>query len=431
MLEFLNHPDLKNFTTEFAPGENVFLEGDQSNDIYILVSGQLDVLKGDKKISELTEPGSLVGEVSFLLESARTASVVARTPVKAISIPNSKVAILWKEFPDFAVKLTRILARRLQETTEIAHGFREFCDRMPDAVIMTDSNLKIISWNQSAEKLYGRTWDQMRHKSIDEIYDNQAVFQKFVAELKANGKMHEQTLKINHPTDNWRFVSTSTTDLHDSHNHTQGFLFVGRDVTGHHQLEKKHRKVKNWLTPLVCLLIFLALINLWRQPEKTIQPAPLKVEQNLFNTKLSRDYAALQMALALPLTNRNLTSIKTISTNYFDQQSPEQYGITGLLLLNEEKNIIFHYSPTTGNGPKITGKSYDGVQFKPEDTETKDRPSLFMVSRGTQNDKGVEAAFPISYQSTRQGWIVFQLDMKTIDKEFNLDLNSLSTLPLL
>ena len=57
-----------------AAGDAVVREGESAGAIWVLVSGSLEVLKGQVVVNTITRPGSLVGEVSVLLNS------VLRTP---------------------------------------------------------------------------------------------------------------------------------------------------------------------------------------------------------------------------------------------------------------------------------------------------------------------------------------------------------------
>ena len=85
--EIINNPDLNKYLNSFESGQTIFLEGDDSQDLFILVSGQVDVIKGKEKISEITGAGALFGEMSFLLGARRTATIKARDEVKTIRIP--------------------------------------------------------------------------------------------------------------------------------------------------------------------------------------------------------------------------------------------------------------------------------------------------------------------------------------------------------
>jgi PAS domain-containing protein len=176
----LNNPGLVNYLTRFKSDQIIFLGGDDSQDLYILVSGQVAVFKGDKKIRELTKKGSLFGEVSFFLGSTRTASVRTKNDVSVLRIPKEEITIFLDEFPEAAREITRHLAQWLDETSQLLYGLKEFCDQLPDAVILTDRNGKILTWNSTAETLYGRSWQQMRNADTAEIYEDPQAYNKFL-----------------------------------------------------------------------------------------------------------------------------------------------------------------------------------------------------------------------------------------------------------
>ena len=60
------NPDLNRYVASFHPSHTLMVEGDDSQDLFILLSGKLDILKGDKKIYEMTEKGSIFGEMSLI-----------------------------------------------------------------------------------------------------------------------------------------------------------------------------------------------------------------------------------------------------------------------------------------------------------------------------------------------------------------------------
>ena len=97
----------------FKAGQVLFLEGDDSQDLYILVSGHLDILKGTKKINHVTEKGTLFGEISFLLGTRRTAKAADDSAV--IRIPKEEINDFLRDFPSAAGTIARLLARRLDE----------------------------------------------------------------------------------------------------------------------------------------------------------------------------------------------------------------------------------------------------------------------------------------------------------------------------
>ncbi len=111
----------------FAPGDTLIRQGDGSDDIFIVRSGTLSVLvdgpAGDRVRLRTAGPGTLVGEIAFILAQPRTAWVVAETAVTADRITRAGLARMATEQPQLLVDLQtamlRILARRVSDSTEL------------------------------------------------------------------------------------------------------------------------------------------------------------------------------------------------------------------------------------------------------------------------------------------------------------------------
>jgi CRP-like cAMP-binding protein/Zn-dependent protease len=68
-----------------APGEAIIREGDEGDSFYAVGSGKLEVFRDEQLIGTLG-PGSHFGEVALLMDVPRTATVVAKTPVRVFRI---------------------------------------------------------------------------------------------------------------------------------------------------------------------------------------------------------------------------------------------------------------------------------------------------------------------------------------------------------
>jgi CRP-like cAMP-binding protein/Zn-dependent protease len=68
-----------------APGVALITQGEEADAFYAIRSGQVDVVRDDDRLRTLG-PGAHVGEIALLRSSPRTASVVARTAVRAFRI---------------------------------------------------------------------------------------------------------------------------------------------------------------------------------------------------------------------------------------------------------------------------------------------------------------------------------------------------------
>lgn len=63
-----------------SPGDVVVHEGGAAGGLWVLVSGALEVRKGGVPVNTITQPGAIVGEISVLLGSAFSATVLATEP---------------------------------------------------------------------------------------------------------------------------------------------------------------------------------------------------------------------------------------------------------------------------------------------------------------------------------------------------------------
>ena len=99
----------------FKPGDVLIREGGQDGNLYILIDGQVEVLRKDTQVSYIDEPGSIFGEMSVLLDMPYSATVKALSEVKAYVIDD---AIKFLESrPEIAIYVASLLARRLYYTT--------------------------------------------------------------------------------------------------------------------------------------------------------------------------------------------------------------------------------------------------------------------------------------------------------------------------
>jgi CRP/FNR family cyclic AMP-dependent transcriptional regulator len=109
----------------YARNESVIVEGDVSDALFILVSGQLKVFTRDSKGRELIyntlQPGELFGEL-FLDGGARSASVMAIVDSQCITVDHLDIRDFIRAYPEFAEFLIYSLINRLRHATELSKG---------------------------------------------------------------------------------------------------------------------------------------------------------------------------------------------------------------------------------------------------------------------------------------------------------------------
>lgn len=100
----------------YEPGDTVIQEDCKRGQIFILKFGVVEVRKRGQPINRSATPGSIFGEVSALLQTAYSASVVALEPSE-FYVAEDGVAFL-QENPVLNLHIARLLAFRLQRITE-------------------------------------------------------------------------------------------------------------------------------------------------------------------------------------------------------------------------------------------------------------------------------------------------------------------------
>jgi CRP-like cAMP-binding protein len=96
------------------PGDVLIEQGAIPYEMFVLEEGAVDVVRDGEPIATLGS-GDVVGEIALLAQHRRMASVVARTPVTALSLHVDALQELAAEMPEVADDLRRLMERRRAE----------------------------------------------------------------------------------------------------------------------------------------------------------------------------------------------------------------------------------------------------------------------------------------------------------------------------
>ncbi len=94
-------------------GDIIFREGELSDFLYYISSGKYSVFHRSKQVGALSPADIFVGEMSFLLNNARSATVRAEDSGKLIKISRKSFISVVKEYPHYGIFLSKLLARKL------------------------------------------------------------------------------------------------------------------------------------------------------------------------------------------------------------------------------------------------------------------------------------------------------------------------------
>lgn len=104
------------------PGDTLVREGEKSNELYWLVSGRLEVLKklnGQYIQVSTIEAGELVGELAFLDQKPRSATVKALTDCQLVMLEYKEFQEMLSAQPKWMKKILLTLTTRVRKMSEI------------------------------------------------------------------------------------------------------------------------------------------------------------------------------------------------------------------------------------------------------------------------------------------------------------------------
>ena len=423
-----NNPELDKYILNYGAGQTLFLEGDESQDLYILLEGELDIYKGQKKIAAIVEAGAIFGEMSFLLGKPRTATVKARTPIRCAKVPRPEIHEVLGEFTEAGREIIKILAQRLDATGRIVQGLKEFVDQLPEAVIITDMDGKLLTWNDSAVHLYGGDWGTKDKTSAEKLYAEPSLYREFMETVQSDDACAaEKVLEINHPTLGKRFVELKMTCLYDPHQNFQGVLSLGRDVTQARKLERKLKLAWMWLVPSLVLAGFLTVAVIFGLPYFSKGYQAVDLQKNELRNQLGRDFKVLSSFLQKVYLGGDQRQAMEMLSEFLELRDAGGVPYVGVVLLDPDKRVIsaFVRGDLTA-ARRMVGTSYGRLNFQgPGDSLHK----VLSVYR-THPDKpgsyrSLEMAFAVNKNGQQLGWLVFILDADELKKTFDADESTL------
>ncbi len=104
---------------KYEDGDVVIREGNTDIDFFKLLRGGLSIVKGGKKIAELTEPGEYFGEMAILCKEPRNASVISIGRSEIKRYPGDKLDEIIAKHPDVSSHLFKAMAHRLHKSNQI------------------------------------------------------------------------------------------------------------------------------------------------------------------------------------------------------------------------------------------------------------------------------------------------------------------------
>lgn len=95
------------------PGDEVIKEGEKGDSLYYISSGHFSVYHSNKKVGVLSTADVFMGEMSFLMNNRRSATVITDESGKLVRISRKSFVQAMKNYPHYGIFLSKLLAHKL------------------------------------------------------------------------------------------------------------------------------------------------------------------------------------------------------------------------------------------------------------------------------------------------------------------------------
>lgn len=131
---------------KFPEGAAVIKKGEPGSNLYIIISGVLDVLVDDDICITSMETGDVFGEISLLLGTPVSATVRVSQTARLLYIRGKEFRELLDQYPSLQIYFARLLAGRLAKTNDdrfrdMASGISGSLSEMPPSELFQTLNL--------------------------------------------------------------------------------------------------------------------------------------------------------------------------------------------------------------------------------------------------------------------------------------------------
>jgi CRP/FNR family cyclic AMP-dependent transcriptional regulator len=128
LFEMLSNQELEYVSELSRPrkltsGQVMFEEGELGDSLYVIVSGEVEVLRrdagGEQKAIAVLNPSEFFGEMSLIDKEYRSATIRARTDVELLQLSAENLTTFRKQYRDgftfVVINIARVLSSRLRE----------------------------------------------------------------------------------------------------------------------------------------------------------------------------------------------------------------------------------------------------------------------------------------------------------------------------
>ncbi len=104
---------------DFPAGSVVYKQGDTGSDMFIIESGQIDIIQtGNDEVTDSFGPGDFFGEMALLEDQPRHVTAVAKNASRVLRVERAAFADVLRQNVEIAVRIMRKMSARQRRTDQ-------------------------------------------------------------------------------------------------------------------------------------------------------------------------------------------------------------------------------------------------------------------------------------------------------------------------
>jgi CRP-like cAMP-binding protein len=101
----------------FAAGERIFSEHEMGFEMYVVITGEVELSINGEVIETLGEMEPF-GEMALIDQAPRTATATAKTDCDILPIPEKRFLFMVQQTPYFSLQIMKVITDRLRKANE-------------------------------------------------------------------------------------------------------------------------------------------------------------------------------------------------------------------------------------------------------------------------------------------------------------------------
>lgn len=241
------------------PADHVlFEEGDESDAMYIILSGELLVYKKSNVIAH-RKSGEYIGEMGLIDVKPRSATIRTETEAQLLKITAAKFKGEFSSNSNSLLALLKTLSDRARTDLDVLDGVQDefkkekqhgqqltqvLDDTTNETYIIDIDSYKVIETNSRASRNLGYSKDQICQKALYEFWDDLSglEFEVFVEPLQSGEKVIQVFEALQKRMDGSVYPVQVRLKLFQT-GEKKALLAVVRDLTEYRQLESKIKRM--------------------------------------------------------------------------------------------------------------------------------------------------------------------------------------------